>query len=120
MARGVLGRQGGCVVVGVLDGFFQTASPATPPAAQTAAPSVADAFLNFGHGPYSEASLLTVGTPTPWYDSPAVTHAYGYTPSASEQAAFTSEVLADVNTTFSLAGLHPVVRSTRPLRPTTR
>ena len=68
---------------------------------------VADAYINFSGANLSEASVLTTGTAQPWYLSPAVSQAYGHTPSASEQASFASQVLADVNTTYALAGLSP-------------
>ncbi len=85
----------------------QDLSTSTPVPAPS--PSTADAFLNFGSAPYSEQSVLTVGTAQPWYDSPAVTQAYGHIPTTAEQASFTSEVLHDVQTTYALAGLNPVV-----------
>ncbi|MCA1684929.1 MAG: hypothetical protein LC745_02870, partial [Planctomycetia bacterium] len=51
----------------------------------------------------------TTGTPAPWYASPAVTQAFGHTPTPAEQASFTSQVLSDVRTTFALAGLNPLI-----------
>ncbi len=75
------------------------------PAQQT---QTADAYINFGAtGNYPEASLLTTGTAQPWYNSPAVSQAFGHTPTAAEQSSFTTQVLADVNQTFALAGMHP-------------
>ena len=88
--------------------FFDT-GVAAQTAAPPSSPRVADAFINFSSVPDPEASSLTTGTEVPWYQSPAVTQVFGHTPTSSEQSAFTSEVLNDVNTTFSLAGLNPVV-----------
>ena len=81
--------------------FFNSGSSGPAP--------VADAYLNFGSGNFSEASILTTGTAAPWYTSPAVSQAYGHTPTPAEQAAFTSKVLADVNATYALAGLKPQI-----------
>lgn len=68
----------------------------------------ADAYINFGtSGNYPEASSLTVGNSQPWYTSPAVVNAFGHVPSAAEQSAFTSSVLADVKQTYELAGMSP-------------
>lgn len=95
--------------------FFHIVATAASPSAP-ATPAVADAFVNFGSVPDPEAATLTTGAEVPWYQSPSVTQVYGHTPTSAEQSAFTSEVLADVNTTFSLAGLHPYV-TTNPAVP---
>jgi hypothetical protein len=80
----------------------------TPAASSSPSSSTADAFLNFGTVPYPELSTLTVGNAQPWYDSPSVTKFFnGSAPSTSQQAAFTQQVLQDIQQTFSLAGMHP-------------
>jgi hypothetical protein len=70
-------------------------SPASPP----------DAYLNFGTSSYPEQSALTVGTAQPWFDSAAVTKAFGHTPDAQEQQGFISGVFNDVQQTFTASGL---------------
>jgi len=80
-----------------------TLGPATTPMAAPAA--AADAFLNFGNAPYSEAGTLTTGTPGAWYLSPAVQALYGGTPNAQQQQQFTSAVLKDVVQTYQASGL---------------
>lgn len=66
----------------------------------------ADALINFGTSSLPEVSQLTVGTPQPWFNSPAVIKAFGGSaPNASQQAAFTNNVLADVKHTFQLSGV---------------
>ena len=64
-----------------------------------------DAYLNFGTSSYPEQSTLTVGTASPWYDSPSVSSAFGHTPDAQEQQSFISSVVADVQHTFTASGL---------------
>ena len=89
-----------------------TMTPATESlisAASSGGSGAADAFINFSSVNDPEASELTTGTSQPWYNSPAVTQAFGHTLSPSEQSAFASEVLSDVETTYSLAGLSPKV-----------
>src|SRR4051812_35904163 len=78
--------------------------PATPPASvQTTMAAVpanptpsggtADAYLNFGNGPYPEASLLTSGSAQPWYNSPVVQKFYGgQAPNPQQQADFANTV----------------------------
>jgi hypothetical protein len=67
----------------------------------------ADAFLNFGNGPYPEASILTTGGDQPWYTSPAITHLFGGAPTPQQQADFANQVLQDLQQTFHLSGLAP-------------
>jgi hypothetical protein len=64
-----------------------------------------DAYLNFGTSSYPEQSTLTVGTAQPWFDSPAVTSAFGHTPNTQEQQSFINSVVTDVQHTFTASGL---------------
>jgi hypothetical protein len=65
----------------------------------------ADAFLNFGNGPYPDASLMTTGTAQPWYTSPVVEKYFGgVAPDAQQQADFTNTVLQRVEQTYQLSG----------------
>lgn len=82
----------------------------------SSAPKSVDAFINLGTSGYSEAPVLTTGTAQPWYLSPAAAQAFGHTPSPAEQSAFAAQVLADVNTTYALAGLSPQI-TTNPTVP---
>jgi hypothetical protein len=82
----------------------QSAAATLAAASNSAAP--ADAFLNFGtSSTYPEQSLLTVGTAQPWFDSPAVTKAFGHAPSSQEQQDFVNSVVSDVQHTFAASGL---------------
>jgi len=65
----------------------------------------AHAFLNFGTGEYAEASILTVGSPSPWYNSSAVTTAFGGVPNEGQRADFVRSVIANVQHTFRISGL---------------
>ncbi len=64
------------------------------------------AFINFGSSNFSEASTLTSGTPTAWFNSPVVQNVFGGTPNANQQAGFISEVLQTVQHTYALSGLN--------------
>ena len=75
------------------------------------------AFINFGNAPYAEASTLTTGNPQAWYNSPAVTQAFGGTPTAAQQSSFTQSVLADIQHTFQISGMN-VNLTTDPSAPT--
>jgi hypothetical protein len=67
--------------------------------------SSADAYINFGSGPYPEASLLTTGGAQPWYTSPVVEKFFGgQEPNAQQQSDFANAVLRDVQQTFQLSG----------------
>ena len=72
-----------------------------------------DAFVNLTDGKYAEASNLTTGTPTAWYNSPIAAQVFGGVPNAQQRSDFTAAVLADVQHTFSLAGV-PVNLTTDP------
>jgi hypothetical protein len=75
----------------------------------------ADAYINFGSGPYAEASSLTVGTAQPWYTSPAVEKFFGgQAPNAQQQAAFENAVVQDIQKTYSLSGGMAPVLTTDP------
>jgi hypothetical protein len=76
----------------------------------------ASAFINFGNASYAEAGSLTTGTPQPWYTSPAVTQAFGSTPTAAQQASFTQSVLADIQHTFQISGMN-ITLTTDPTAP---
>jgi hypothetical protein len=87
-----------------------TPDPAPIAPAQPSSGSPANAFINFGGAAYPEISQLTVGTPEPWYTSPAVTKFYGGSaPNASQQTAFENQVLLDVQHTFSISGMNPAL-----------
>ncbi len=74
----------------------------------------ADAFVDFGPGPYADASTLTVGSPSPWYGSEAVTKAFGdAAPNADQRADFVQTVMANVERTFELSGV-PVTLTDDP------
>lgn len=91
--------------------FTATSSPfSTPAPTAPASGATADGFINFGSSNFLEGSSLTVGTPQSWTLSPAVEKVFGgVSPNAGQQAAFTSEVLQDVQKTFQLAGLNPTI-----------
>jgi hypothetical protein len=89
-------------------------SPAQPSTtAATAAPpaGAANAFINFGTAPYADASTLTTGNAQAWYNSPAVTAAFGGTPTAAQQASFQQSVLSDIQHTFQISGLNITLTS---------
>ncbi len=77
---------------------------ATPPSTPTSA-GVAEGFINFGAGPYPNASWIASGNPQPWYTSPQVAALFGGTPTAAQQAAFTSTVLQLTEQAFNLSGI---------------
>ncbi len=64
------------------------------------------AFINFGTGNFSEASTLTTGNATAWYNSPVVQQVFGGTPNAGQQSGFINEVLQTVQHTYALNGLN--------------
>ncbi len=72
----------------------------TPPPSNTA-----DAFLNFGSGPYPSASALGADSASAWYNSPVVTKVFGGTPSASQQLSFEAEVRDVVQKIYNNSGL---------------
>jgi hypothetical protein len=89
-------------------GRFATTSPVAtaPPAGSSPAPPVsADAFLNFGGGPYPQADFLTSGGAQPWYTSPVVSRFLGGSPTDGQRADFTSTVLQRVEQTYHQSGL---------------
>ncbi len=86
---------------------YQPASTSSTGSSTTSSSSgaTADAYINFGNGPYPESSALTTGGAQPWYTSPTVEKFYGgQQPNAQQQAAFENTVLQDVQTTFKLSG----------------
>jgi len=100
--------------------FSEAASPAPSSAPASAAPlsrlndsrvptlGAMDAYLNFGPGPYSEASILTTGNPQPWFTSPVVKSFFGGAePNTQQQSDFANAVLRNVEHTFQLSGLQP-------------
>ncbi|MDR3632407.1 MAG: PEP-CTERM sorting domain-containing protein [Isosphaeraceae bacterium] len=91
--------------------FAVSAPSSSAPAGSSSSSSsaAADAFINFGTGPYPEASTLTSGGAEAWYLSPTVEHVFGGVPNAQQQSDFTSQVLKDVQQTFSLSGLSPIL-----------
>jgi hypothetical protein len=96
-------------------------SPA-PATAVTTMPTAApptrdDAFINFGSGPYPEASKLIAGTPLPFFDSPVFTHFFGPNgPAPSDIANFEQEVLSTIKSTYNNAGL-PITLTDNPATP---
>jgi hypothetical protein len=82
----------------------------------TAAGPTYDGLVNLGAGPYPAAASLTTGNPQPWYTSPVVTQLFGGTPSAQQQADFTSAVLQRVEQTYQMSGL-PVTLTGDPSLP---
>jgi len=102
---------------------WQTQSPsaavstgATAGLLAPAAPAMADAFINFGNGPFASADKLTSGNAQPWYLSPAVTQLLGGVPNAQQRADFTNTVLQRVEQTYQLSGV-PVQLTTDPNTP---
>jgi hypothetical protein len=80
---------------------------ANPPASQTTSSSApADAFINFGSGPFPEASNLTTGNPQSFFKSPAFTSLFGSNgPSSQDLTRFETQVLSTVQNTYNAAGL---------------
>jgi hypothetical protein len=87
-----------------------TASPAV------SAPSPVAAFINFGAGPYPEASVITTGTGQAWFTSAQVAQLFGGQPNGQQRADFTNTVIQRVEQAFSLSGLH-VTLTTDPNAP---
>jgi hypothetical protein len=95
---------------------FSTNTPAystTPPGSSS---TTYDAFINMTSGNFMEAAGLTTGNPQPWYDSAQVAKVFGGTPNSQQQAAFTSEVLTDVQRVYANSGI-PVTLTTNPSAP---
>ena len=89
------------------------AARSSPPASSAPAER-ADAFLNFGDGPYPAADRLIGGEPGPWHESEVVADILGgRAPSASEQSSFADEVLTMVDDAFA-AGKLDVDLTTTP------
>jgi hypothetical protein len=82
-------------------------SQSNPPANTSASSSSpADAFINFGSGPFPEASNLTTGHPQSFLNSPAFTGLFGsHGPSSRDVTDFESKVLSTVQQTYNAAGL---------------
>ena len=90
------------------------AAPSAPaPAAAPAQGGMVDAFLNFGTGPYSEASAITTGGAQAWFLSPQVNSLFGGTPNAQQQQDFVNTVAQRVEQAFQLSGV-PLTLSTNP------
>jgi hypothetical protein len=89
-------------------GRFAATSPvaAVAPAVLDAPPPLAaDAYLNFGVGPYSKADVLTSGGAQPWYNSSVVSRVFGGSPNEQQRADFTNAVLQRVEQTYHQSGL---------------
>ncbi|MDR3636670.1 MAG: PEP-CTERM sorting domain-containing protein [Isosphaeraceae bacterium] len=93
-----------------------TATATTTAAAAPAQSGMVDAFLNFGSGPYAEASAITTGGAQSWYLSPGVANLFGGTPNAQQQQDFVNTVAQRVEQTFQLSGV-PLTISTDPSVP---
>jgi hypothetical protein len=93
-------------------------APAVTLTMPTMAPPVRDdAFINFGSGPYPEASKLIAGTPLPFFDSPVFAHFFGPNgPSSSDVTNFEEEVLSTIKSTYNNAGL-PITLTSDPATP---
>ncbi len=90
------------------------AAPAIAAPANT--PATVDAFLNFGTGPYAEASVLTNGNAQPWYSSAAIASFFGGQPTTQQQQAFVNTVEQRVEQAFQLSGV-PLTLTTDPTVP---
>ncbi len=88
-----------------------SAASVAPAAGSSSTP--ADAYINFGSGPYPDANLITTSTPQPWYNSPQITNLFGGQPTSQQQADFAKAVLQDVQQTFQQSGV-PVNLTTNP------
>ena len=98
-------------------GAASTPSTVPAPAPAVSSSNLADAFINFGSGPYPEASTLTTGNALPFTSSPAFTHLFGSGgPTPTDIANFENEVLATIKTTYNSAGL-PITLTTDPNTP---
>jgi MYXO-CTERM domain-containing protein len=82
-----------------------TAPTVAPAPTSQSSTGEANAFINFGAGPYPDANWIASGSPQAWYTSPEVAALFGGTPTAAQQAAFTSTVLQLTEQTFSLSGI---------------
>jgi len=76
-----------------------------PPPPTSSSEGSPDAFLNFGNGYYAGSNMMTSGSIQPWYNSPAVTQAFGGTPTAAQQSDFANTVLQYVERTYQLSGI---------------
>jgi len=87
--------------------FSAPTSPSVtlPPVATPNPTTHYDAFINFGTAPYADQAMLTTGTAQSWTLSPALTNAYGRTPTTDELNTFSQTVLARVESTFADSGL---------------
>ncbi len=94
-------------------------SPGQATLAQAFAPAAvpADAFINFGNGPYPEASSLTTGNSVAFFNSPAFRSFFGGNgPSIDDVGRFETEVLATIRATYNNAGL-PIHLTINPYAP---
>jgi hypothetical protein len=95
---------------------FSTKSPAFSAPSPGSSATPYDAFINMTSGNFAEAGFLTTGNPQPWFDSAQVAKVFGGMPNTQQQAAFTSEVLADVQRVYANSGI-PVTLTTNPSAP---
>jgi hypothetical protein len=89
------------------------ATPSTPTTTSPTSTPTFDALINFGNGPYLNASTLTTGNALPWFDSSKITSLFGGQPNAQQIASFDSTVLQRVQQTFALSGV-PVTLTDNP------
>ena len=87
-----------------------------PAPAAASNPAVYDAFVNLTDGRFAEATNLTTGAPSAWYNSPVAAQVFGGVPNAQQRSDFTASVLANVQHTFDLAGV-PVHLTADPNAP---
>ncbi len=90
-----------------------TPTPTPTPAPTPPTPAQADAFINFGNGPFLEAQTLTTGTPQSFTTSPVFTHLFPNGPTSQNVTDFENQVLATIQKTYSDANL-PLHLTTDP------
>lgn len=73
----------------------------------------ADAFLNFGSGPYPDASGLTTGNASAFQNSPVLRAFLGDSPTSQQLASFEQTVLQRVQQTYQQSGV-PIRLTTDP------
>lgn len=88
-------------------------SPISPSSSGSTNPTSADAFVNFGSGPYPGENGLTTGNAQPWSQSPVVSRVFGGTPNAGQQQSFINDVVARVEQIYHNQGI-PLTLTTDP------
>ncbi len=83
-----------------------TTTTATPVLAPPTTTPVANAFVNFGNGPYPETGSIASGNPQPWYNSAPVAALFGGQPTSQQISAFDATVLQRIQQSFQLSGVN--------------